>query len=260
MDYKYWLIEPVDKLLILSINRPECLNALNSASLLELREILISIEKDVEMRGLIITGAGDKAFISGGDIEEIAGLNPESARELTTKANEFMKYIENYPKPIIAAINGIAFGGGCELAMVCHLRIASKIARFALPEAKLGIVTGMGGIQRMIQLTGKGKTYELAFTGESIDAAEAEKIGLVNKVVEPDQLLSTSIEMLKKISESSGVSIRAIINCVNGYYYSQDGLQVEMLEFEKCFGEEDFREGVSAFMEKRRPVFPSITK
>ena len=112
----------------------------------------------------------------------------------------------------------------------------------------------------MIQLTGKGKTYELAFTGESIDAAEAEKIGLVNKVVDPDQLLSTSIEMLKKIIESSSVSIRAIINCVNGYYYSQDGLQVEMEEFEKCFGKEDFREGVSAFMEKRKPVFPSHMK
>ena len=255
MDYTYWKVEPVKNLLILRIDRPDCLNALNSSSLLELYGILMELEMDTRVKGLIITGAGEKAFISGGDIDEIANLNPDSASDLTTKANEFMKYIEAYPKPIIAAINGLAFGGGCELAMVCHLRIASNHAKFALPEAKLGIVTGMGGIQRMIQLVGKGKTYEMAFAGEPIDAKEAEKIGLVNKVVDPDQLLPTSIELLSRISNSSGVSLRAIINAVNGYFYSGDGLQIEMDEFINCFAEEDFKEGVRAFKEKRKPKF-----
>jgi len=255
MNFKYWQTESIEKLLILRINRPECLNALNSASLLELYGILMELEKNDSINGVIISGAGEKAFVSGGDIEEIAGLNPELARELTTKANELMRYIESYPKPIVAAINGLAYGGGCELAMVCHLRIASSNAKFALPEAKLGIITGMGGIQRMVQFIGKGKTYELALTGEPIDAVEAEKLGLVNKVVDPDDLLSISIDLLKRVTASSGVSIRAIIKGINAYYYGHDGFQVEMKEFEKCFGEKDFKEGVSAFKEKRAPKF-----
>ena len=255
MNFKYWQTESIEKLLILRINRPECLNALNSASLLELYGILMELEKNDNINGVIISGAGEKAFVSGGDIEEIAGLNPELARELTTKANELMRYIESYPKPIVAAINGLAYGGGCELAMVCHLRIASSNAKFALPEAKLGIVTGMGGIQRMVQFIGKGKTYELALTGEPIDAVEAEKLGLVNKVVDPDDLLSISIDLLKRVTASSGVSIRAIIKSINAYYYGHDGFEVEMKQFEKCFGEKDFKEGVSAFKEKRAPQF-----
>ncbi len=255
MNFKYWETETIQNLLILRINRPECLNALNSASLLELYGILMELEKNGSINGVIITGAGEKAFVSGGDIEEIAGLNPKLARELTTKANELMRYIESYPKPIVAAINGLAYGGGCELAMVCHLRIASSNARFALPEAKLGIVTGMGGIQRMVQFIGKGKTYELALTGEPIDAVEAERLGLVNIVVDPDELMSTSIDLLTRVTASSGISIRAIIKSINAYYYSHDGLEVEMKEFEKCFGEKDFKEGVAAFKEKRAPKF-----
>jgi enoyl-CoA hydratase len=258
MNTRYWLTEPVNNIIILKIHRPECLNALNSASLLELKEILTAIEKDPEITGLIITGSGDKAFVSGGDIDEIAGLSPETARKLTSEANKLMKYIENFPKPIIAAVNGIAFGGGSELAMVCHLRIASENAQFALPEAKLGIITGMGGIQRMVQLVGKGKTYELAMTGDPVSAAEAEKIGLVNKVVSTDHLISTSMEILKKITESSGVSLRAIIKSINAYYDDSDGFRLEMEEFEKCFGENDFQEGVKAFREKRKPDFNRI--
>ena len=255
MNFKYWKTESIEKLLVLRINRPECLNSLNSASLLELYGILMELEKNDSINGVIITGAGEKAFVSGGDIEEIAGLNPELARKLTTKANELMKYIESYPKPIVAAINGLAYGGGCELAMVCHLRIASSNAKFALPEAKLGIVTGMGGIQRMLQFIGKGKTYEMALTGEPIDAVEAVRLGLVNKVVDPDELMSASVDLLKRVTASSGVSIRAIIKSINAYYSSHDGLEVEMKEFEKCFGEKDFKEGVSAFKEKRAPKF-----
>ncbi len=255
MNTKYWLIEPINNITIIRIHRPECLNALNSASLLELKGILEKIEEDPGTAGLIITGSGYKAFVSGGDIDEIAGLNPETAHILTTQANDLMKYIENFPKPIVAAINGIAFGGGIELAMVCHLRIASDNAQFALPEAKLGIITGMGGIQRMVQLVGKGKAYELALTGEPVTATEAVKIGLVNKVVQAEQLIPASMEILKKIAGSSGVSVRAIIKSINAYFSDQDGFRVEMDEFEKCFGKDDFKEGVKAFKEKRTPDF-----
>lgn len=255
MDTKYWLIEPINKLVLLTIHRPECLNALNSSSLRELKEILQEIEKDSKIAGLIITGSGDKAFVSGGDIDEIAGLNPESARKLTSEANKLMKYVENFPKPIVAAVNGIAFGGGSELAMACHLRIASENAQFALPEAKLGIITGMGGIQRMVQLVGKGKAYEMAMTGEPVNAFEAEKAGLVNKVVSPERLIPESVVVLRKITESSGVSVRAIIKSINAYFSGPDGFIVEMKEFEKCFGKEDFKEGVKAFKEKRKPDF-----
>lgn len=255
MDTKYWLIEQINNIALLKIHRPECLNALNSDSLLELKGILEVIVKDNRFAGLIITGSGDKAFVSGGDIDEIAGLTPRTARKLTTEANDLMKYIENFPKPIVAAINGIAFGGGSELAMVCHLRIASENAQFGLPEAKLGIITGMGGIQRMVQLVGKGKAYELALTGEPVGAIEAEKIGLVNKVVPPDRLIPTSIEILKKITGSSNVSIQAVIKSINAYFSNQNGFRVEMEEFEKCFGKDDFKEGVKAFKEKRKPDF-----
>jgi len=255
MNYQYWLTEQRNNILILKIDRPDCLNALNSSTLLELNTILKKAQDEDKVKGIIITGAGDKAFISGGDVDEIKTLEPESARILSSAGNDLMHFVEQFPKPILAAINGIAYGGGCELAMACHLRIASENATFALPEAKLGIVTGMGGLQRMLQLAGKSRTYQLAMTGEPIGSEEAAKIGLVNFVVTYDSLLSKSIELLQKIVEQSPVSLGAIIQSVNSYYSKNDGFQAEMEEFIKCFEREDFKEGVKAFKEKRKPRF-----
>lgn len=255
MNYQYWLTEQRSSILILKIDRPDCLNALNSSTLLELKAILEKVLDEVDVKGIIITGAGDKVFVSGGDIDEIKTLKPESARVLSSAGNDLMYFIEQFPKPILAAINGIAYGGGCELAMACHLRIASKNATFALPEAKLGIVTGMGGLQRMLQLVGKSKTYQLALTGEPIGAEEAAKIGLVNFVVSHKQLINIGIELLEKVVEQSPVSIRAIIRSINAFYSKDDGFQAETEEFVKCFEQDDFKEGIMAFKEKRKPKY-----
>ena len=255
MNYKYWLIEQRNNILILKIDRPDCLNALNSSTLLELKTILEKAQEEVDVKGIIITGAGDKVFISGGDIDEIKTLDPGSARILSSAGNDLMQFIEQFPKPILAAINGIAFGGGCELAMACHLRIASVNSTFALPEAKLGIVTGMGGLQRMLQLVGKSKTYQLALTGEPISAEEAAKIGLVNSVVSHNRLITKGMELLEKVVKQSPVSLGAIIRSVNAFYNEDDGFKVEMEEFVKCFEKDDFKEGVKAFKDKRKPDY-----
>ena len=255
MNYQYWLTEQRNSILILKIDRPDCLNALNSSTLLELQSILKTIQDDPNVKGIIISGAGDKVFVSGGDIDEIKNLDPGSAKVLSSAGNDLMYFVEQFPKPILAAINGIAYGGGCELAMACHLRIASENATFALPEAKLGIVTGMGGLQRMLQLVGKTKTYQLALTGEPISADEAAKIGLVNFMVSHDKLIDKGIELLEKVVEQSPVSIRAIIRSINAYYSKDDGFQVEIDEFVKCFEQDDFKEGVKAFKEKRKPDY-----
>ncbi len=255
MNYQYWLSEQKGSILILKIDRPDCLNALNSSTLLELQSILKTVQDDHRVKGIIISGAGDKVFVSGGDIDEIKNLNPGSAKVLSSAGNDLMHFIEQFPKPILAAINGIAYGGGCELAMACHLRIASENATFALPEAKLGIVTGMGGLQRMLQLVGKTKTYQLALTGEAIGAEEAANIGLVNFVHSHDKLINKGIELLEKIVEQSPVSIRAIIRSINAFYGRNDGFQTEIEEFVKCFERDDFKEGVKAFKEKRKPKY-----
>jgi len=255
MNYQYWLTEQRNSILILKIDRPDCLNALNSNTLLELQSILKTVQDDHKVKGIIISGAGDKVFVSGGDIDEIKNLDSVSAKVLSSAGNDLMYFIEQFPKPILAAINGIAYGGGCELAMACHLRIASENATFALPEAKLGIITGMGGLQRMLQLVGKSKTYQLALTGEAIGAEEAAKIGLVNFVVSQNQLIARGSELLEKVVEQSPVSIRAIIRSINAYYSKDDGFQVEIEEFIKCFEQNDFKEGVNAFKEKRKPEY-----
>lgn len=255
MDLKYLVTEQKENILLIKINRPEALNALNTTCLSEINHIFSVSEKNEQVKGIIISGTGDKAFASGGDIKEINRLTVDLARKLSVAGNNLMKYIEQFKKPVIAAINGIAYGGGCELAMACHLRIASESSNFALPEANLGISTGLGGLQRIVQLVGKGKAYELAFLGEPIDAYEAKKIGLVNFVVPHEGLIDRSMDLMKKILEKSPVSIRAVIKSINAYYYNTDGFETEMAEFINCFSYKDFKKGIRAFTEKRKPDF-----
>ncbi|MCX6266807.1 MAG: enoyl-CoA hydratase-related protein [Bacteroidetes bacterium] len=242
--------------LVITINRPEKMNALNHVTLSELEGIIKSVYKDPDIRGAIITGSGNKAFIAGADIAEFIGLTPTKAKELSINGQRVLEFIENSPKPIIAAVNGYALGGGCEIAMACHLRIASNNAIFGQPEVKLGIIPGYGGTQRLIQYIGKSLAMELMLTAETIDAEKAQKIGLVNFVTSSESLIDKSQELLDKILSKPPIAIAGVINSVNGFFREGiNGYKVENEEFEKCFLHKDFHEGINAFLEKRKPKF-----
>jgi enoyl-CoA hydratase len=258
MAYENIKTETRDRILYITIDRPKVLNALNAKTVEEIGRAFSEARDDDSIRCVILTGAGEKAFVAGADINELATMTPLSGKHMSEKGQNVFLQIERFPKPVIAAINGFALGGGCELALACHIRIASEKAQIGLPEVTLGIIPGYGGTQRMARLLGKGKAFELVCSGDRIGAAEAEKIGLVNKVVPADQLMSAAEEMAKKIAARSPVAVRAAIEAIN--YGSdmplEEGLLLEATLFGLLCATEDMKEGMKAFLEKRAANFP----
>ncbi len=239
------------------VNRPDKLNALNAQAKQELRQLFGSIKTDSEVDVVIVTGSGQKAFVAGTDIKELTELNGDSGKEFSAKGQEVFDLIENLGKPVIAAVNGYALGGGCELALACHIRIASENAKFGQPEVNLGVIPGYGGTQRLARLVGRGRAMELILTGVQIDAHEAYRIGLVNKVVPLPDLLQTAINMAGVIASKSQFAIRMALKGVNitEEVSITEGQRLEASLFGLCCDSEDMKEGTKAFLDKRPPVF-----
>ncbi len=252
------LSEQVDSVLKLTINRPDKLNALNKETIVELGDCLIQADQDATVKCIILTGAGDKAFVAGADISEFYQFSEQQALQLAKGGqDQLFNIAENCNTPIIAAVNGFALGGGLELAMACHIRIASDNARMGLPEVSLGVIPGYGGTQRLAQLAGKGKAMELIFTAGMVKADEAYRLGLVNTVVGQDELLAHCENLALKIVKNSSLAIAGAIRAVNaGYQDGKNGYETEIAEFAQCFTTEDFKEGTQAFLEKRKANFP----
>ena len=257
MNFENLLISKKDKVATVTINKPKKLNALNSFIIKELHEACNALEIDTEIRVIIITGAGEKAFVAGADISEFAHFSAEEGADLAKKGQEILfDFIENLNTPVIAAINGFALGGGLELAMACHFRIASENAKMGLPEVSLGVIPGYGGTQRLPQLVGKGKANELIMTAGMLPADEAKQLGLVNYVVSLEELLPLAEKLATKISQNSPLAIGAAIRSVNaGFKKDADSFSVEIKEFGNCFATKDFKEGTTAFLQKRKPTF-----
>jgi enoyl-CoA hydratase len=254
--YQTLLTSLENNIFIITINRPDKLNALNKDVLAELNLALDEIEKNPEIRSAIITGAGSKSFVAGADIAEFVGLDKGQARSLAKKGQDTFARIERSVKPIVAAVNGFALGGGCELAMSCHFRFASDNAKFGQPEVNLGLIPGYGGTQRLVQLVGKGKAMELLVSAAMIDAAEAKSLGLVNYVTTQDELLTQAKKVLELINSKAPLAVAGCIKAANAVFdETKDGYAEEIEEFANCFGTEDMKEGTSAFLEKRKPVF-----
>lgn len=254
--FKNVSVDLIDGILMIIINRVEKLNALNFKTLDEIREAIQKAYDEDEVKAVIITGAGEKAFVAGADIGEFTQINDVNARKFSENGQEIFQLIESCPKPVLAAVNGYALGGGCELALACHMRIASDNAKFALPEVTLGIIPGYGGTQRLPQLIGKGRAFELIMTGEMISAEEAYRIGLVNHVTTKDDLMPKCKDLLGKIMERAPLAITQVIESVNAYYKKEeDGYQTEANSFSIACKSEDFKEGTAAFLEKRKANF-----
>ena len=253
MPYQNLLLQITNQVALLTINRPQALNALNPATLTELTQAISDLENNPQVKVVIITGAGGKAFVAGGDIAVMQSLGPMEAREVARQAQKLFNAIEYSPKVMIAAINGYALGGGCELAMACDIRIAAETSKLGQPEINLGIIPGWAGTQRLPRLVGKGKAKQLMFTGDMVNAAEAERIGLVNQVVPAQQLLAVAQAMAEKIAGKSQVVIRLIKEAVdNGMEMDVDkAFAYEADLFALCFATADQKEGMSAFLEKR---------
>lgn len=255
-QYTTLLTEVTDGILLITINREDKLNALNKTVVIELGEVMDELYTNPEIKGAIITGKGNKAFAAGADIAEFKGLDEASGKALAKRGHEVFSKIEMSPKPIIAAVNGFALGGGCELAMACHVRIASENAKFGQPEVKLGLIPGYGGTQRLVQLIGKGKALELLMTADIIDAACAEKMGLVNDVVQTVELMEITRAMMTKIINVAPFAVAKVIESVYAHFKDGiDGFDTEIELFGKCVSTEDFVEGTSAFLEKRKAKF-----
>lgn len=257
MDYQNLTFENEDGIGVLTINRPQALNALNSKTINELRHFFENEALDNSVHVVIITGSGQKAFVAGADISEMQPMSVDQAHAFSKCGQSTFDLIENLPKPVIAAINGFALGGGCELAMACDIRVASDKARFGQPEVGLGIIAGYGGTQRLPRLVGKGVANELLFTGDMIDAAEAHRIGLVNKVVAADELMSFARAMAQKIRSRAPVAVKLTKAAVNQGLDGDlnSGLAVEAKMFGLCFGTSDQDVGMAAFLEKRTAQF-----
>lgn len=255
--YNNLLVENKGQICQITINRPAQLNALNKETIQELHNALEAADQDTGVGVIILTGSGDKSFVAGADIKEFADFSIAQGGELAQKGQELLfSFVEQLSKPVIAAVNGFALGGGLELAMCSHIRIASSNARMGLPEVGLGVIPGYGGTQRLAQLVGRGKANEMVFTAGMINAEEALKWGLVNAVVEQEELLAKAEDLAGKILKNSGTAIAAAIRSVNANYADGvNGYEVEIEEFGKCFGTADFKEGTSAFLEKRKPNF-----
>ncbi|OZV70744.1 enoyl-CoA hydratase/isomerase family protein [Winogradskyella aurantia] len=242
----------------ITINRPSKLNALNRETIQELHEALDEANQNEKTKVIIVIGSGEKAFVAGADISEFADFNVEEGSKLAAQGQALLfDFIENLSTPVIAAVNGFALGGGLELAMACHFRVASTNAKMGLPETSLGVIPGYGGTQRLPQLVGKGRAMEMVMTAGMIDAAQALSYGLVNHVVEQEELLALCHKIADKIMRNSSVAISEAIKAINASYKDGiNGYDVEIEAFGNCFGTEDFTEGTTAFLEKRKANFP----
>ncbi|GAA4837275.1 enoyl-CoA hydratase/isomerase family protein [Algivirga pacifica] len=255
MDFQNLLLDQNGGVLTITINREEKLNALNAKTIGELEEaIQIAYDKD-EIRAVIVTGKGQKAFVAGADISEIAELDELNARKFSERGQEVFAKFEHCPKPVIAAVNGYALGGGCELAMACHMRVASNNAMFGLPEVSLGIIPAYGGTQRLPQLVGKGVAYEMITTGDMISAEKAERVGLANYNVPQEELLKKCHDLIDKITKKGPLAVAHAIDCIHYSLTSSDGYNMEANAFSSCCKTGDFKEGTAAFLEKRKPNF-----
>jgi enoyl-CoA hydratase len=251
------LYEKRDGIAYVTVNRPKVLNALNAPTWKDLRAAFEDVRKDDAVRGVVLTGAGDKAFIAGADISELAHVTAVEAEESSSYGQAVLNIIENLGKPVVAAVNGFALGGGCETAMACTVRVASENAKFGQPEVTLGLLPGGGGTQRLPRLVGKGRALQLILSGEMIGAQEAYRIGLINEVVRAADLIARAEAVLRRIFSNAPVAIRYALEAVNrGMETSQsEGLALEASYFGLCAGTEDKKEGTSAFLEKRAPQF-----
>ncbi|MFT7614258.1 MAG: enoyl-CoA hydratase [Parvicellaceae bacterium] len=258
MSYNNILEEQKEAVLTITINRPDQLNALNTETIRELGQAIQAAEADKTVKAIIITGSGEKAFVAGADIKEFADFSIVEGKNLSADGHDrLFNVVENLTTPVIAAVNGFALGGGLELAMCAHIRVASDNARLGLPEVSLGVIPGYGGTQRLAQLVGKGRAFELIMTAGMIGAEDAHRIGLVNHITPQDELMPLAHKIASRIAKNSPVAISSAIKSVNAQYSAgEDGYQREIDEFGKCFGTKDFYEGTTAFLEKRKPVFP----
>ena len=257
MDFQTLLYKVDGRVAIVTVNRPEKLNALNERAKEELKGCIAHIKEEAGIDVVIITGAGEKAFVAGTDIGELTALQNESGKKFSAAGQSIFDDIENLGKPVIAAVNGYALGGGCELALACHIRIAAESAKFGQPEVNLGLIPGYGGTQRLARLVGRGKAMEMILTGAQIDAREAHRIGLVNLVVSAGELLPRCLAMAKTISSMSQVAVRMALKSINitEEVPLSEGQRLEASLFGVCCGTEDFQEGTKAFLEKRKPAF-----
>ncbi len=254
--YQTLLTSLENQIFTITINRPDKLNAINNTVMSELGAAIDEVYNNPEIKSAIITGSGPKAFAAGADISEFLGLTIEQGKYLAQKGQDVFNQIENCPKPVVAAVNGFALGGGHELAMACHFRIASANARFGQPEVNLGLIPGYGGTQRLVQLIGKGRAIELMITGNMIDANTALEYGLVNHVGPSEELLDKAKSILSVINSKAPLAIAKCIEAANAVFdETQNGYEVEMDGFGNCFGTEDMKEGTAAFLEKRKAEF-----
>jgi enoyl-CoA hydratase len=251
------LIEKLDNLAVVTINRPTKLNALNKATIEELHDAFKELNNDSQTKVIVLTGSGEKAFVAGADISEFAHFSSSEGEQLAAKGQELLfDFVQNLQTPVIAAVNGFALGGGLELAMSCHFRVASSNAKMGLPEVTLGVIPGYGGTQRLAQLVGKGRAMEMIMTANMIDAETAKNYGLVNHVVPQEELLDLAKSIATKISANSSVAIAKAIDAINANYQNGvNGFTTEIKNFGACFATADFKEGTTAFLEKRKAVF-----
>jgi len=257
VSYENLLVETRQRVARVTVNRPDKLNALDDRTLAELDEAFAALGADPEVGGVVVTGAGEKAFVAGADISELADGGPRESRERSLRGQRVFDRLEGLGKPVVAAINGFALGGGCELALACHVRVASEKARLGTPEVKLGLICGYGGTQRLPRLVGRGRALELLLTGEMVDAAEALRIGLVNRVVPPGELLDAADGLLRRMLSNGPLALRLTLEAVSrGADMSLADAQAhESALFGVVSGSEDMREGTRAFLEKRPPRF-----
>ncbi|GAB4490759.1 MAG: enoyl-CoA hydratase-related protein [Saprospiraceae bacterium] len=257
MIYENLQITHDNAIVLVTISREKALNALNTKTMLELQHFFGEAAHEIEgLKGIVVTGAGEKAFVAGADITEFGSLSAAEGMQMAKRGQEIFFLIERFPKPVVAAVNGFALGGGCELAMACHLRVAGEKAKFGQPEVNLGLIPGYGGTQRLIQYIGKTKAMELLMTADMIGAAEALQLGLVNYVVPAGEEVAKAKELIEKIATKAPVAISKIIETVNAYFEEGvDGFWKEVDAFGECCGTEDFIEGAAAFVEKRQANF-----
>jgi enoyl-CoA hydratase len=242
---------------VITVNRPDKLNALNAATLDALHQAFDAAANEPAVRVVVLTGAGPKAFVAGADIAEMNALTPVQGRDFSLRGTRMMRRVERMPKPVIAMINGFALGGGLELAMCCHLRIAADSARMGQPEINLGLIPGFGGTQRLLRLAGRAATLELCLVGAPIDAARALQLGIVNRVVAADELEAQTMALAEQLAAAAPLALRGMIDCVNigGECGVEEGLEYESVQFGLVFSTQDMREGTAAFLERRKPAF-----
>ena len=258
MNYNNVLTESKNGIATITINRPNKLNALNKETIQELHDAFSSLDAQQHIKVIVLTGSGEKAFVAGADISEFANFSVDEGSKLAEKGQKLLfDFVEKLSTPVIAAINGFALGGGLELAMACHFRVASTNAKMGLPEVSLGVIPGYGGTQRLPQLVGKGRAMEMIMTAGMIDANQALNYGLVNHVKVQEELLEFCYELANKIMRNSSVAIGKAIKAINANYIDgKNGFKTEIKQFGKCFGTKDFKEGTTAFLQKRKANFP----